>query len=130
MPLTQIQKRLQSLIEINQLLMSAVEPEGVLVVILEAATRLFEVEGCSLALRDDTAQQLAFVAMAGAAKVEEFRVALGQGISGWVAQTGQGVVCNDVAHDERFFGGIDRQTGFTTRSVLSAQATRSDHWRH
>src|SRR5712692_6957425 len=58
--------------------------------------------------------------MAGAAKVEEFRVALGQGISGWVAQTGQGVVCNDVAHDPRFFGGIDRQTGFTTRSILCA----------
>jgi len=126
MPLTQIQKRLHSLIEINQLLMSAVEPEGVLVVILEAATQLFEVEGCSLALRDDTAQQLAFVVMAGAAKVEEFRVALGQGISGWVAQTGQGVVCNDVAHDERFFGGIDRQTGFTTRSILCAPLKQRD----
>ena len=125
-PLAQIQKRLQSLIEINQLLMSAVEPEGVLVVILEAATRLFEVEGCSLALRDDTAQQLAFVAMAGAAQVEEFRVGLGQGIAGWVAQTGQGVVCNDVAHDARFFGGIDRQTGFTTRSILCAPLKQRD----
>src|SRR5437667_12675515 len=108
----QTQRRLQSLIEISELFMRAAEPEGVVAVILEAATRLFAVEGCSLALLDDVAQQLAFVHMAGPAQAEEFRVALGQGIAGWVAQTGEGVVCNDVAQDTRFFGGIDRQTGF------------------
>jgi Nif-specific regulatory protein len=115
---TQTQRRLESLIELNQLLLSTAEPEETLAAILEAAIRLFEVQGCSLALRDDTAQQLAFVAMAGPAKVEEFRVALGQGIAGWVAQTGEAVVCNDVSQDPRFFGGIDQQTGFTTRAIL------------
>lgn len=119
-PTEQTQLRLQSLIEINQLLMSAVEPDEVLAVILEAALRLFEVEGCSLALLDDTAQELAFVAMVGPAKVEEFRIALGQGIAGWVAQTGQGVICNDVARDTRWFQGVDRQTGYNTRSILCA----------
>ena len=86
-------------------MLSTVEPEETLALILEAAIRLFEVEGCSLALLDVTAQQLAFVAMAGPAKAEEFRVALGQGIAGWVAQTGEAVVCNDVSQDTRFFGG-------------------------
>jgi Nif-specific regulatory protein len=118
--LAQTQQRLQSLTEISELLMSAVEPERVVSVILEAALQLFEVEGCSLALLDDVRQQLAFVVMAGPAQVEEFRVALGQGIGGWVAQTGEGVVCNDVAQDPRFFAGVDRQTGFTTRSILCA----------
>lgn len=119
-PTEQTQLRLQSLIEINQLLMSAVEPDEVLAVVLEAALRFFEVEGCSLALLDDTAQELAFVAMVGPAKVEEFRIASGQGIAGWVAQTGQGVVCNDVARDTRWFQGVDRQTGYSTRSILCA----------
>jgi Nif-specific regulatory protein len=118
--LEQTQLRLQSLIEINQLLMSTVESDEVLTVILDAAIRLFAAQGCSLALLDDTTQHLAFVAMAGPAKVEEFRVPLGQGIAGWVARTGQGVVCNDVSHDTRFFRGIDRQTGYTTQSVLCA----------
>src|SRR5713101_803431 len=119
--LTQTQQRLQSLTEISELLMSAVEPERVVAVILEAATQLFEVEGCSLALLDDVRQQLAFVVMAGPAQVDEFRVALGQGIGGWVARTGEGVVCNDVSQDPRWFGGIDRQTRYTTRSTLSGQ---------
>jgi GAF domain-containing protein len=118
--LEQTQLRLQSLIEINQLLMSTVEPDEVLTVILDAALRLFAVQGCSLALLDDTTQHLTFVTMAGPAKVEEFRVLLGQGIAGWVARTGQGVVCNDVSQDARFFRGIDRQTGYITQSILCA----------
>ncbi len=124
--LEQTQLRLQSLIEINQLLMSTVEPEEVLLVVLGSALRLFEAEGCSLALLDESSQQLAFVAMVGPAKVEEFRVALGQGIAGWVAQTGEGVVCNDVAHDPRFFRGIDQQTGYNTRSILCAPLQQQD----
>jgi Nif-specific regulatory protein len=122
----QSQRRLESLIELNQLLLSTAEPEETLPVLLEAAIRLFEVQGCSLALRDDTAQQLAFVAMAGPAKVQEFRLALGRGIAGWVAQTGQAAVCNDVSQDARFFGGIDQQTGFTTRSVLCVPLQQRD----
>src|SRR5215470_1313191 len=118
--LAQTQQRLQSLTEISELLMSAVEPERVVTVILEAALQLFEAEGCSLALLDDAQQQLAYVIMAGPAQVEEFRVALGQGIGGWVAQTGEGVVCNDVAQDPRWFRGVDRQTRYTTRSILCA----------
>jgi Nif-specific regulatory protein len=121
-PREQTQVRLQRLIEINQLLMSAVDPDDVLRVILEAALRLFEAQGCSVALLDEAAQQLAFVfvTLAGPAKAEEFRIAVGQGIAGWIAQTGEGVVCNDVSQDPRFFRGIDRQTGFTTRSILCA----------
>ena len=130
--LVQTQQRLQSLTEISELLMSAVEPERVVAVILEAATQLFEAEGCSLALLDDVRQQLAFVVMAGPAQVDEFRVALGQGIGGWVAQTGEGVVCNDVAQDPRLFGGVDRphRVHDTLDSLRATQATRPDHWRH
>src|SRR5215510_6758199 len=124
--LAQTQQRLQRLTEISELLMSTVEPERVVSVILEAALQLFEAEGCSLALLDDVRQQLAFVIMAGPAQVEEFRVALGQGIGGWGAQTGEGVVCNDVAQDPRWFGGVDRQTRYTTRSILCAPLKQHD----
>lgn len=124
--LEQTQQRLESLIELNRLLISTIEPDEVLTVVLEAALQLFAAQGCSLALLDDAEQELAFFAMAGPAKVEEFRVALGQGIAGWVAQTGQGVVSNDVSQDPRFFGGIDQQTGYTTRSILCAPLMRRD----
>lgn len=122
----QTRLRLESLIEINQLLMGTVEPDEVLRVILESATRLFVVEGCSIGLIDDTAQHLMFMAMAGPAQVEEFRVPLAQGIAGWVARTGQGVISNDVSQDQRFYGGIDQATGFTTRSILCAPLKQHD----
>jgi Nif-specific regulatory protein len=124
--LEQIRTRLTSLIEINQLLMSTVEPDELLKVILTAAIRLFAVEGCSIGLIDDSRQQLAFALTAGGASIEEFRIALGQGIAGWVAQTGQGVVCPDVSKDTRWFGGIDQQTGFHTRSLLCAPLKQHD----
>jgi Nif-specific regulatory protein len=118
--LEQTRARLASLIEMNQLLMSTVEPEDLLKVILESALRLFAVEACSIGLIEIARQQLAFVFAMGGAKVEEFRISLDQGIAGWVARMGQGVVSNDVSQDTRWFSGVDQQTQFKTRSILCA----------
>src|SRR2546421_8890627 len=104
--LEQTQQRLQSLTEISELLMSAVEPERVVAVILEAATQLFEVEGCSLALLDNVRQELAFVIMAGPAQVDEFRVALGQGIGGGGGPTGGRGGGKDGPQEPRGVGGV------------------------
>ncbi|MGE0825270.1 MAG: sigma 54-interacting transcriptional regulator [Candidatus Binatia bacterium] len=118
--LKQARVRLASLIEINQLLMSTVESDELLRAIVESAIGLFAVEACSIGLVDEATQQLSFSFSLGGAKVEEFRIALGQGIAGWVAQTGKGVISNDVARDQRFFRGVDQQTGFQTHSILCA----------
>jgi Nif-specific regulatory protein len=71
-------------------------------------------------LIDETDQQLAFAFTLGGAKVEEFRLPLGQGIVGWVAEHGEGVISNDVSQDPRFLGQVDRKTGFRTKAVLCA----------
>jgi len=119
--------RLASLIEINQLLMSTVETDELLRAIIESAIRLFSVEACSIGLIDEATQQVAFAFSLGGAKVEEFHIAVGQGIAGWVAQTGQEVISNDVSRDPRFFQGIDKQTGFRTKSVLCAPLKQHNH---
>lgn len=119
--------RLASLIEANQLLMNTVETDELLRAIIESAIRLFSVEACSIGLIDEATQQVAFAFSLGGAKVEEFRIAVGQGIAGWVAQTGQEVVSNDVSRDSRFFQGIDKQTGFHTKSVLCAPLKQHNH---
>lgn len=116
----QLRARLATLVDINQLLMSTVEPDELLREILHAVIRLFDAEGCSFGLIDDTTQQIAFFAMEGTTKVEEFRIKLDQGIAGWVARTGEGVISNDVSQDSRFFSGVDQQTGFRTHSALCA----------
>lgn len=122
----QTRARLASLIEINQLLMGMVEAEDLLRAILSSAIRLFSAQGCSLGLVDEAAGQLAFTAMEGEAKVEEFRIDLGQGIAGRVAQTGQPLVSNDVSKDPRWFDGVDQQTGFHTKSVLCVPLKQRD----
>ena len=46
-------------------------------------------------------------------------------VGGWVAQTGEGVVCNDVAQDP-VFQGCRPPPGFTTRSILCAPLKQHD----
>src|SRR3989337_1042966 len=96
--------RLEGLIEINQSLLSSVEPEASLRIILNSAIRLFPSEACSIAVVDEDKRQLVFAFMAGETMVEEFPIQVGQGIAGWVAQTGEGGLCNDVSMGPRFFG--------------------------
>ena len=124
--LDQTRLRLQILVETNQLLMSTVEPDDLIQVILESAMHLFSLEGSSLALIDKTEQKLVFAVILGKTKLEEFRIELGQGIAGCVAQSGQGVVCNDASQDPRFFPGIDEKSGFRTRSILCAPLKQRD----
>ncbi len=115
-----IRKRFESLVEINQLLMSTLEPEALIHVILDSAKRLFSAEACSIAVIDESADHLAFVFSVGGTEVLSFRMEMGQGIVGWVAQNGESVICRDVSGDPRFFKGVDNQTGFQTRSLLCA----------
>jgi Nif-specific regulatory protein len=122
----QLRGRFASFIEVMQRLMGLTEPEEVLQAILESALQLFSADACSIVLIDETERQLAFAFTLGGAKVEEVRLPLGQGIIGWVAETGEGVVCNDVSQDPRFFGQIDRKTGFRTKAVLCVPLQHGD----
>lgn len=116
----QLQTRFSTLLEATQRLMGLTAPEELLPVILESVLRLFSAEACSVALIDETVQELAFAYTLGGAKMQEVRLPLGQGIIGWVAEKGEGVVSNDVSQDPRFFGQVDRKSGFRTKSVLCA----------
>ncbi|MGD8252596.1 MAG: GAF domain-containing protein, partial [Desulfobacterales bacterium] len=46
------------------------------------------------------------------------RLKLGQGIAGTVAAKGESIIVNDTAKSPHFFAGVDKSTGFETRSVL------------
>jgi sigma-B regulation protein RsbU (phosphoserine phosphatase) len=53
-------------------------------------------------------------------EVKKIRLAMGEGIAGWVAESGQPLVVPDVASDPRFSSKSDDSTGFQTRSILAA----------
>jgi class 3 adenylate cyclase/putative methionine-R-sulfoxide reductase with GAF domain len=45
-------------------------------------------------------------------------IRLGQGIAGYVAAKGKAIIVNDTNRSPHFFAGVDRSTGFVTRSAL------------
>ena len=52
-------------------------------------------------------------------EIEEIRLPPGKGVAGHVAVTGEPERLSDVAADDHFFSGIDRVTGYTTRTMLT-----------
>ena len=110
--------RLGTLIEANRLLMGALDPDELIGVVLDSVLHLFDAEGTSLALVDEPQAELVFTTIAGKAGLEEFRMPLGKGIAGWVAEHGEPAIVNDVASDPRFYGDIDAKSGFRTRAIL------------
>ncbi len=113
-------KELKSLNEIGQAINSTLDLQKILKLITNHTTRLMNVAAASVALRDDEAQEVCFAAASGEGSevMPGLRMPLGQGLAGWVAETGEAVIVPDVYTDQRFFAEVDKQSGFTTRSIL------------
>ena len=121
-----LRTRFDTLVEVNQLLMGHIDPDRMLTVILKCVNRLFSTSACSIGLLEDEGRKLVFTKAEGGASVVEFELDAGQGIAGWVAQHGEGIICNDVTKDPRFYGGFDQKTGFTTKSILCVPLKQQD----
>ena len=90
--------------------------------ILDQSSQALRVEAVSLALIDSQHEFIEYKASTSGRKhnVTSTRLKLGQGIAGWVAQEGQGVVVQNTAEDPRFYAKIDQSTGFRTRAIACA----------
>ncbi len=106
--------------EISALLNSTLEEVEIRKRAIAAATVLMDAEAGSLLLLDETANELYFEVAHGekGEAVREIRLKVGQGIAGYVAQTGESVIVNDVQHDPRFFRSADHKSGFVTRNMV------------
>ncbi len=98
--------------------------------IQEAVTEVVEAAGTSIWLvdRDDENKLVCQIAFHHGLEQysSDLDVRVGQGVVGWVTQTGERVLVNDVTQDSRFFPGIDRQTGFQTHSLLAVPLRARD----
>jgi GAF domain-containing protein len=79
----------------------------------------------SLLMVDEKSAELRFEVMVGehVAPLRPLRLQMGQGICGWVAQTGQPLLVPDVRQEPRFYADADQISGFETRSVLAVPIT-------
>lgn len=62
----------------------------------------------------------------GSEEATNWRLAPGQGITGWVAQQGESVLIDDTWADERHFKAVDKKTGQPIRSMLSVPLKTKD----
>jgi len=67
----------------------------------------------------DRAAREVFSKAARPNELGEIRLALGQGLAGWVAESGASVNVPTTTRDARFFAGVDERTGYSTRSILA-----------
>jgi signal transduction histidine kinase len=113
-------EELTTLNKISQAINSTLDLQETLTIITYHTTRLLGVAATSVVLFDETNDDLWFAAASGEGSeyVLGMRMAVGQGIAGWVYQQGEPVLVPDTAQDTRWFSGFDQAGGFNTRSIL------------
>ncbi len=101
---------------------ASLQVDQVLQTILEQTTRALEVEAVSLALVDLGGKELIFRAATGqrSKEVIGLHIKMGQGVAGWVANEGKGIVVQDAQSDSRFYPKVDETTGYETRAIACA----------
>lgn len=112
---------LSKLVDINSIINSTLDIGKLLTIIMEIIKDIMETETSTMLLYDENRKDLVFkVALgeAGDKLIEKYRIKVGQGIAGWVAQNRKPVIANNVYEDERFDPKFDSYTGFTTKSIL------------
>jgi GAF domain-containing protein len=119
--------RLEILCELNRRLATFASLDELLAYATSRTRDVFEAEGCALLLIDEETSEFRFPvasqsasSSASAKRLSEVRFPITQGVAGWVHANGQAVVIADAQHDGRFYPGVDKTTGTTTRSLLAA----------
>jgi Nif-specific regulatory protein len=110
---------IERLKEIASWVSSVQDLDRLLELILETASSLMNTRASSLLLLDQRTKMLVFKAATGAKKqeIKSFRIKLGQGIAGQVAQRGEPLLIRDVRRDPLWDGAISQALQFETQSI-------------
>ena len=113
---------LSSLIEVSFIVNSTLDLDSVLSLVMEKAQAVMDAEACSVMLINEKTGMLEWEVALGevsAQVMQTIQLRVGEGIAGWVAQSGQPLIVPDVSQDPRFSKKSDDTTGFITRSILA-----------
>lgn len=88
--------------------------------IIKYATIIVEGEAASLLLLDKEKKELYFKASLGkkSKEIKKYKVKIGEGIAGWVAEKGISLIVDDVSKDGRWNKRVDNATKFKTKSII------------
>ncbi len=118
-----VKRQAEQLSNLNQIaaaITSALGVDEILTRVMAGINEILRVEAGSLLLLDESTNELEFkITLRGRTeKLTPFRLQLGQGIAGWVAEQGEPVMVDDVAEDPRYYPKISEAIGFEARSIL------------
>jgi signal transduction histidine kinase/putative methionine-R-sulfoxide reductase with GAF domain len=111
------QKKVALVQEVSRALSTVHELTPLLTLIMEKVTELMEADRSTLFLLSEDGRELWSKVIQGG-EVVEIRLAVGEGIAGWVAESRQVVNLPDAYQDERFNSAVDLKSGYRTRSIL------------
>jgi len=117
--------QLTALYGVGQALAATLDPDELLNVILQEASRVLEVNEVSFFLLDEQSGELVFRAGIdrGTEALIGLRLRPGEGIAGWVAEQGEPLLVRQAQSDPRFSPTFDQITGFVTESILCVPLT-------
>jgi PAS domain S-box-containing protein len=107
--------------DVGQSLTSTLSLDEIFEKILSSVRTTIDASEVSVGLIDEEAQEIVLEKSLMGPEFSDLppvRLELGQGIAGWVGQTGQSLNVPDVSRDPRWFSGVDQTSGFVTRSIL------------
>jgi phosphoserine phosphatase RsbU/P len=89
-------------------------------------TEYLDAESGALFMLDEAGKTLTCTSCYGATQITGFRLPSNQGIVGRTVQNNTGEIVRDASADPSFFPGVDRQTGYTTKSIVCAPISIHD----
>jgi HD-GYP domain-containing protein (c-di-GMP phosphodiesterase class II) len=114
-------EKMQILMEFSAIINSSLDTSHVRERAIQAATRLLQADAGSLLLVDPETDELFFEVATGekGEKLKEIRLKVGEGIAGWVVETGEPVIINDVQNNPHFYKAADNASSYETRSMVA-----------
>lgn len=110
-------EQLQMIIKAAELVNSTVKIDEVLRNVVEVATNLTESDRGTLYLIDSEKNELWSLVAIGS-ETKEIRLKVGEGLAGYVAQSGEVINIKDVKTDPRFRADFDKSSGYQTKNML------------
>ena len=119
---------LGSLTQTSLSISAAQDADEILTRTVEGITELLNVEAGSVLLVDESTRELEFrrTLHGRMEQVSPYRLEIGQGIAGWVAERGEPLIVDDVSGDPRHDPTIASAIGLEARSILCVPLTVRD----
>ncbi|MBN2126042.1 MAG: GAF domain-containing protein [Deltaproteobacteria bacterium] len=110
-------KRHRMLFHVGQILTSEMNLDVLFEVIMDETNKIMGTDRSTVFLHDEKSGELWSLVATGM-KRNEIRIPDTYGVAGWSFHNRKLLVINDAYNDARFYGEIDKKSGFRTRNIL------------